>query len=91
MPTAVFLPCAPQYFLQGDTYLKFAEGREPFISMGGGKTVIVPPRGVGLSEDQEVLTRQSVWCQGEKDRTTEETENIFVPIDVAVSSVVRMF
>jgi len=28
--------------LQGDVYLKFAEGWEPFTPMGGGETIVVP-------------------------------------------------
>ena len=31
---------------------------------------------------EEVLTRNWVWRQCEKDKTTEKTKNIFIPIDV---------
>ncbi len=31
---------------------------------------------------EEVLTRNWVWRQCDKDKTTEKTKNIFIPIDV---------
>jgi DNA/RNA-binding domain of Phe-tRNA-synthetase-like protein len=33
-------------------------------------------------DDQEVLTRNWVWRQCEKDKATERTRNIFIPIDL---------
>jgi len=33
-------------------------------------------------DDREVLTRNWVWRQCEKDKTTEKTRNLFIPIDV---------
>ena len=33
-------------------------------------------------DDREVLTRNWVWRQCEKDKATEKTKNIFIPIDV---------
>jgi DNA/RNA-binding domain of Phe-tRNA-synthetase-like protein len=68
--------------IKGNIYLKFAEGWEPFTPMGGGDTMIVPKGELVYRDDQEVLTRNWVWRQCEKDKATEETKNIFIPIDV---------
>jgi DNA/RNA-binding domain of Phe-tRNA-synthetase-like protein len=68
--------------IKGNIYLKFAEGWEPFAPMGGGETAIVPKGELVYRDDQEVLTRNWVWRQCEKDKATEETKNIFIPIDV---------
>jgi len=68
--------------LQGDIYLRFTEGWEPFTPMGGGERVTVPKGELVYRDDQEVLTRNWVWRQCEKDKATEKTRNIFIPIDV---------
>ncbi len=68
--------------LQGNLYLRFAEGWEPFTPMGGGETVTVQKGELVYRDDKEVLTRNWVWRQCEKDKATEKTRNIFIPIDV---------
>jgi len=68
--------------IKGNIYLKFAEGWEPFTPMGGGEMMIVPKGELVYRDDQEILTRNWVWRQCEKDKATEKTKNIFVPIDV---------
>jgi DNA/RNA-binding domain of Phe-tRNA-synthetase-like protein len=68
--------------LQGNIYLMFAEGWEPFTPMGGAETIIVPKGELVYRDDREVLTRNWVWRQCEKDKATEKTRNIFIPIDV---------
>jgi DNA/RNA-binding domain of Phe-tRNA-synthetase-like protein len=68
--------------LKGNIYLKFAEGWEPFTPMGGDETMIVPKGELVYRDDQEVLTRNWVWRQCEKDKATDKTKNIFIPIDV---------
>jgi len=68
--------------LQGNIYLKFAEGWEPFTPMGGGETMVVPKGELVYRDDREVLTRNWVWRQCEKDKATGETKKIFIPIDV---------
>jgi DNA/RNA-binding domain of Phe-tRNA-synthetase-like protein len=68
--------------IEGNIYLKFAEGWEPFAPMGGGETVIVPRGELVYRDDREVLTRNWVWRQCDKDKATVETKNIFIPIDV---------
>jgi DNA/RNA-binding domain of Phe-tRNA-synthetase-like protein len=68
--------------LQGNIYLKFAEGWEPFTPMGGGETMTVPKGELVYRDDREVLTRNWVWRQCDKDKATEATKKIFSPIDV---------
>ncbi|NWG01396.1 MAG: hypothetical protein HXY44_00905 [Syntrophaceae bacterium] len=68
--------------LKGNIYLCFAEGWEPFTPMGGGETTLVPKGELVYRDDQEVLTRNWVWRQCEKDKATEKTKNLFIPIDV---------
>ncbi|HMK74559.1 MAG TPA: phenylalanine--tRNA ligase beta subunit-related protein [Thermodesulfobacteriota bacterium] len=68
--------------IEGNIHLRFAEGWEPFTSMGGMETVTVPKGELVYRDDREVLTRNWVWRQCEKDKATEKTKNIFVPIDV---------
>ena len=68
--------------LKGNIYLRFAEGWEPFTPMGGGEKTIVSKGELVYRDDEEVLTRNWVWRQCEKDKGTERTKNIFIPIDV---------
>lgn len=68
--------------LEGNIHLGFAEGWEPFTPMGGGETLTVPKGELVYRDDREVLTRNWVWRQCEKDKVTERTRNVFIPIDV---------
>ena len=68
--------------IEGNIYLRFTEGWEPFTPMGGGETVTVPKGELVYCDDREVLTRNWVWRQCEKDKVTEKSKNIFIPIDV---------
>ncbi len=68
--------------LEGDIHLRFAAGWEPFTPMGGGDTSVVPKGELVYCDDREVLTRNWVWRQCEKDKATEKTKNIFIPVDV---------
>ena len=68
--------------LTGNLFLGFAEGGEPFTAMGGEDRVTVPKGELVYRDDEEVLTRNWVWRQCDKDKTTEKTKNIFIPIDV---------
>jgi DNA/RNA-binding domain of Phe-tRNA-synthetase-like protein len=68
--------------IAGNIHLRFAEGWEPFIPMGGGEILTVPKGELVYRDDREVLTRNWVWRQCEKDKATEKTKNIFIPIDV---------
>jgi len=68
--------------IEGNIQLRFAEGWEPFTPMGGTETVTVPKGELVYCDDREVLTRNWVWRQCEKDKVTEKTRNIFIPVDV---------
>ncbi len=68
--------------LEGNIALRFAEGWEPFSPMGEGERITVPKGELVYRDDREVLTRNWVWRQCEKDKTTEKTRNLFIPIDV---------
>jgi len=68
--------------IEGNIHLRFAEGGEPFTPLGSGETVVVPKGELVYRDDREVLTRNWVWRQCEKDKATEKTKNIFIPIDV---------
>jgi DNA/RNA-binding domain of Phe-tRNA-synthetase-like protein len=68
--------------LEGNIHLRFTEGWEPFTPMGGGETITMPKGELVYRDDREVLTRNWVWRQCEKDKTTEKTKNIFIPMDV---------
>ena len=68
--------------LEGNIHLRFAEGWEPFTPLGGGETVVVAKGELVYRDDREVLTRNWVWRQCDKDKATEKTRSIFIPIDV---------
>jgi DNA/RNA-binding domain of Phe-tRNA-synthetase-like protein len=68
--------------IDGNIYLRFTKGWEPFTPMGSRETVIVPKGELVYCDDREVLTRNWVWRQCEKDKVTEKSKNIFIPIDV---------
>jgi len=68
--------------IEGNIHLRFTEGWEPFTPMGGGETVTLQKGELVYRDDREVLTRNWVWRQCEKDKATEKTKNIFIPIDV---------
>ncbi len=68
--------------LEGNIHLRFTEGWESFTPMGSEESAVVPKGELVYRDDREVLTRNWVWRQCEKDKATEKTKNIFIPIDV---------
>jgi DNA/RNA-binding domain of Phe-tRNA-synthetase-like protein len=68
--------------IEGNIYLRFSKGWEPFTPMGSSETTTVPKGELVYCDDREVLTRNWVWRQCEKDKVTEKSKNIFIPIDV---------
>ena len=68
--------------IEGNIQLKFAEGWEPFTPMGVEETSVVPKGELVYCDDREVLTRNWVWRQCEKDKATEKTTSLFIPVDV---------
>lgn len=68
--------------IEGDIHLCFAQGNETFVPMHGGETEIVEKGEVIYRDDREVLTRRWVWRQCDKDKVTEETRQVFLPVDL---------
>ncbi|MGQ9508149.1 MAG: B3/B4 domain-containing protein [Thermodesulfobacteriota bacterium] len=68
--------------LKGNICLRFADGWEPFIPLGGGEKIIVPKGELVYRDDQDVLTRNWVWRQCDKDKVTGKTKNVFIPLDL---------
>jgi DNA/RNA-binding domain of Phe-tRNA-synthetase-like protein len=68
--------------LAGDIVLGFAEGTENFMPMDAAEQERVEKGEVVYKDREEVLTRRWVWRQCEKDKVTEMTTSVFVPIDV---------
>ncbi len=68
--------------IKWNIYLRFAEGWEPFTPLGGGERIVVPKGELVYRDDEEVLTRNWVWRQCDKDKVTEKTRNVFIPIDL---------
>jgi len=68
--------------IEGNIYLGFAHGSEPFFSMETGEKEIVDKSEVVYRDDKEVLTRRWVWRQCNKDKVTEDTKTVFIPVDI---------
>ncbi len=68
--------------IEGNIYLAFARGDEPFYPMDSGEVEIVEKNEVVYKDNKEVLTRRWVWRQCNKDKVTEETKKIFIPVDL---------
>jgi DNA/RNA-binding domain of Phe-tRNA-synthetase-like protein len=68
--------------LTGDIVLAFADGAERFTPMDSVEQESTPKGEVVYKDAEEVLTRRWVWRQCEKDKVTEMTTSVFVPIDV---------
>jgi DNA/RNA-binding domain of Phe-tRNA-synthetase-like protein len=68
--------------LKGNISLCFAKGGEPFVPMDSEDTELVDANEVVYKDDIEVLTRRWVWRQCNKDKVTDQTKSVFVPIDV---------
>lgn len=68
--------------LEGDIFLGFAQGGEPFAPMEGGEDEAAEKGEVVYKDDRSILTRRWVWRQSNKDKVTAETRTVFMPIDV---------
>jgi DNA/RNA-binding domain of Phe-tRNA-synthetase-like protein len=68
--------------LDGDIFLGFADGGEPFTPMEGGEDEIAEKGEVVYKDARSVLTRRWVWRQSNKDKVTAGTKLVFMPIDV---------
>jgi DNA/RNA-binding domain of Phe-tRNA-synthetase-like protein len=68
--------------LDGDIFLGFADGNEPFMPMEGGEDEVAEKGEVVYKDNRSVLTRRWVWRQSGKDKVTADTKSVFMPIDV---------
>ena len=65
----------------GDMGIKKATGNEDFIPFGG-ETIEHPDKGeVIYVSGTDVKTRRWTWRQGENSKITEDTTNVFIPLD----------
>jgi len=68
--------------IEGDIHLCFAKGKETFVPMHGGEREVVEEGEVIYRDEREVLTRRWVRRQCDKDKVTEKTRHVFLPIDI---------
>ena len=65
----------------GDMEIKKASGNEDFITFGG-EMMEHPDKGeVIYVSGSDVKTRRWTWRQGENSKITEDTTNVFIPLD----------
>lgn len=67
--------------IDGNIFLGFAEGGEPFLPIEGGEQELAQKGEVVYKDDRAVLTRRWVWRQSNKDKVTAQTTSIFIPVD----------
>ncbi|MBN9391729.1 MAG: tyrosine--tRNA ligase [Chloroflexi bacterium] len=68
--------------IQGDLEVRMAREGDVFSPPDGSDTTeTVPPGEPVYADDAEVRTRRWVWREGRKARITENTTNIFFPVD----------
>jgi DNA/RNA-binding domain of Phe-tRNA-synthetase-like protein len=68
--------------LEGNIFLGFAEGGEPFTPMDGGDQESAEKGEIVYKDEKDVLTRRWVWRQSNKDKVTPRTNYVFMPIDM---------
>jgi len=68
--------------IEGNIYLGLAKGDEPFFSMDTEELETVDKGEVIYRDEKEVLTRRWVWRQCNKDKVTEDTKIVFIPVDL---------
>jgi len=67
--------------VEGDLWLRFARGDEPFTPLGGGPVEYPEPGEVVYTDAVKVLTRRWVWRQCEQDKLTLATHNLEINVD----------
>lgn len=53
-----------------------------FVQMNTGKIIEVNEDEVVYADEKDVLTRNWIWKQSDKDKITEQSQNVFIPIDI---------
>ncbi|MGG2468263.1 MAG: B3/B4 domain-containing protein [Paraclostridium dentum] len=67
--------------LDGDIEVRFSKNRDSFIPLGTEETEILEAGELIYSAGDNVRTRRWIWRQSEQGKITNESKNIFFPID----------
>ena len=67
--------------IEGNIYLKFADGSESFVLLGSDAETHPDKGEVIYADEKEVLCRKWNWRESEKTKLTEETVNAFLVIE----------
>ena len=67
--------------MAGDFEIRFSTPEDSFLPMGSDQTEIMPEGELCYVSGNTVKTRRWMWRQSEDGKITEDTTNIFVPID----------
>lgn len=67
--------------IQGNIYLKFADGNEKFVVLSGTEVENPKEGEVVYADDKEVICRRWNWRESDNTKLTEETKNAFLVID----------
>lgn len=67
--------------LEGDIALRFATEGDTFISLGSEEIENVDNGELIYTDSKRVRTRRWIWRQSDRGKITEESKNIFFPID----------
>lgn len=67
--------------LEGDISVRFAVEGDTFIPLGTTDMELVEPGELIYADSKRVRTRRWIWRQSDRGKITEESKNIFFPID----------
>jgi lysyl-tRNA synthetase class 2 len=67
--------------IEGNIYLKFANGSEKFVLLGSSEETHPDKGEVIYSDNEKVLCRKWNWRESDKTKLTEDTRNAFLVID----------
>lgn len=62
--------------LEGDVYLRYSDGNEEFVPLGGKDVEFTKPREIIYSDDRKVLTRKWNYRDADVTKITAETKDI---------------
>jgi DNA/RNA-binding domain of Phe-tRNA-synthetase-like protein len=67
--------------LEGDIAVRFATEGDTFMALGSTEEEYVDVRELIYADDKRVRTRRWIWRQSDRGKVTENSSNIFFPID----------
>lgn len=65
----------------GDMEVRFSREGDLFLPFGASETEVVPPGEPVYAAGNRVKTRRWIWRQSDEGKITEESRDIFIPID----------